>query len=352
MNRKKIIGITISIAVIALILFKLRTNKETTQSKVYQFDKNEAVSVQADTLRVEDIEDGFTYPGNFEPDKEAKVSAEIQGRINSVFVDAGSVVKQGQPLVQLDNSLLKLQLQSVEVQIEGLETDIKRYTILTDADAVQGVQLEKSQLGLKSARVQHAMLLEQINKSTIRSPFDGIVTGKLSEVGSFAAPGVPLLQVTDLAHLKFTINVSENDLRLFSPGLAYPVSADAYPDLSLTGKTIMVGSKANAGNSYSVQFKVSNTNDLVIRSGMFGKLHLKSDRRERGLIIPSSSITGTAEKPQVYLIRDGKARLQDIAVSRKIQNKSVVGAGLNDGDVIVINGLINLAEGKNVKIEN
>ena len=49
---------------------------------------------------------------------------------------------------------MKLQLQTIEVQIEGLEDDVKRYTILTEADAVQGVQLEKARLGLKSAKVQ------------------------------------------------------------------------------------------------------------------------------------------------------------------------------------------------------
>ena len=93
----------------------------------------------------------------------------------------------------MDNSLLKLQLQTVEVQIEGLQDDVNRYTILTEADAVQGVQLEKAKLGLKSAKVQKATLQEQINKTTIKAPFSGVVTAKLSEIGAFAAPGVPLL---------------------------------------------------------------------------------------------------------------------------------------------------------------
>ena len=66
------------------------------------------------------------------------------------------MVSKGQPLIQLDNSLLKLQLQTIEVQIEGLEADVNRYTILAKADAIQGVQLEKAELGLKSAKVQKA----------------------------------------------------------------------------------------------------------------------------------------------------------------------------------------------------
>ncbi|MBK8884022.1 MAG: biotin/lipoyl-binding protein [Bacteroidales bacterium] len=64
------------------------------------------------------VNNDISYPGTFEPNKETKVSADIQGKINLVLVDIGSIVKKGETLIQLDNSLLKLQLQTVEIQIE------------------------------------------------------------------------------------------------------------------------------------------------------------------------------------------------------------------------------------------
>ncbi|MBK9801246.1 MAG: hypothetical protein IPP56_16500 [Bacteroidetes bacterium] len=72
---------------------------------------------------------------------------------------------------------------------------------MAKADAIQGVQLEKSVLGLKSAKVQKATLIEQINKPLSKHLYNGVVTAKLSEEGAFAAPGVPLLQIT--GHYKF-----------------------------------------------------------------------------------------------------------------------------------------------------
>ena len=155
--------------------------------------------MQAITLKLESVNNDISYTGTFEPNKETKISADIQGKINSVLVDVGSTVRKGQALIQLDNSLLKLQLQTVEIQIEGLEADVKRYTVLANADAIQGVQLEKAELALKSAKVQKATLMEQINKTTITAPFNGIVTAKLTEEGAFAAPGIPLLQITDIS---------------------------------------------------------------------------------------------------------------------------------------------------------
>ena len=348
---KKVLYIIIPLALIAIVVIKLKSNKEIVKDKVYQYDKEQAINVQVDTIKSELIGAEFAYSGTFEPNKETKLSAEIQGKINDVLVDIGTVVTKGQSLIQLDNSLLKLQLQSAEVQVEGLEADVKRFTVLANADAVQGVQLEKAELGLKSAKVQRATLLEQINKTTIKAPFNGVVTAKLTEEGAFAAPGVPLLQITDISVLKFSVNVSENDLSSFQLNQTFSINADAYSDVLLSGKATMIGSKANMGSSFPVQFIVSNTSDFKIKSGMFGKVNLKSDNQKSGIIIPSSAIIGSSSQPQVYKIKNGKAVLHNITIAQKIKNKTVVSKGLEEGDVIVTNGFINLFDNANVTIK-
>lgn len=348
---KKVLYIIIPLALIAIVVIKLKSNKEIVKDKVYQYDKEQAVHVQVDTIKSELIGAEFAYSGTFEPNKETKLSAEIQGKINDVLVDVGTFVTKGQSLIQLDNSLLKLQLQSAEVQVEGLEADVKRFTVLANADAVQAVQLEKAELGLKSAKVQRATLIEQINKTTIKAPFNGVVTAKLTEEGAFAAPGVPLLQITDISVLKFTVNVSENDLSSFQLNQTFSINADAYSDVLLSGKATMIGSKANMGSSFPVQFIVSNTSDLKIKSGMFGKVNLKSDNQKSGIIIPSSAIIGSSSQPQVYKVKNGKAVLHNITIAQKIKNKTVVSKGLEEGDVIVTNGFINLFDDANVTVK-
>ena len=105
------------------------------------------------------------------------------------------------------------------------------------------------------------------------------------------------------------------------------------------------------GSSFPVQFTVNNTSDLKIKSGMFGKVILKSDNQEKNIIIPASAMVGSENQPQIYLIKNGKAVLQNITISKKIQNKVVVSSGLNEGDVIVTNGFINLFDGANVTVK-
>lgn len=347
---KKAIWIIIGIVLVGLGIFKLATNKKISENKVYHYDKESPITVTIDTVRLQSIDNSTTYTGTFEPNKETKISTDIQGKINNLLVDIGDVVTTGQILVQLDNALLKLQLQTIKVQIEGLEDDVTRYVILTEADAIQGIQLEKARLGLKTAKIQKETLLEQINKTTIRAPFKGIITAKFNEEGGFAAPGIPLLQVTDISTLRFTINVPENSLSQFQLNQTYEVSADAYPNTPLSGKVLMVGSKANIGNSFPIQFQIENTKESDIKSGMFGKVLLPSNLQEKSILIPSSAILKEMQQEQVYVVRNGKAVLQAITTSKTIGDKELVSAGLKEGDLIITHGFINLFENANVII--
>lgn len=347
---KKAIWIILGIVLVGLGIFKLATNKKISENKVYHYDKESPITVTVDTVRLQSIDNSTTYTGTFEPNKETKISTDIQGKINSLLVDIGDVVTTGQILVQLDNALLKLQLQTIKVQIEGLEDDVTRYVILTEADAIQGIQLEKARLGLKTAKIQKETLLEQINKTTIRAPFKGIITAKFNEEGGFAAPGTPLLQVTDISTLRFTINVPESSLSQFQLNQTYEVSADAYPNTPLSGKVLMVGSKANIGNSFPIQFQIENTKESDIKSGMFGKVLLPSNLQEKSILIPSSAILKEMQQEQVYVVRNGKAVLQAITTSKTIGDKELVSAGLKEGDLIITHGFINLFENANVII--
>ncbi len=385
-NWKKALYILIPLLLVAIIAIRLKNNKDITQQKIYQYNKAQAIIVQTQTIRLESITAGYFYTGTFEPNKETKLSAELQGKINAIYADAGSHVKKGQALIKLDDALLNqqlntanvqiqnltsevdIQLQANQIQINGLEDDVRRYNILVAADAIQGIQLEKAELqlqiaknqrstimqksALKNAQALRAGIIAQLNKTIVYAPFNGVVTAKLSEVGAFASPGIPLLQVTDISQLRFTVSVPESDLKLFNYKNSYDIIADAVPEIKLQGKTSMIGSKANVGNSFPVQFIVNNVSNLTIKSGMFGKLNLKNDTPEQGVVIPASVIVGSESQPQVYLVKNGKAILQNITISKKFENKVVVSAGLKEGDVMVTNGFINLFDGAHVTIKN
>lgn len=351
LNLKSILIYGALIAIVVVTVVTLRSNKDKATNQVFHFDKAEVMKVRTQLIQQETIPDEREFSGTFEPNKESKISAEVQGKINSILVDVGSLVRKNQPIVQLDQSLLQLQLETINIQINSLEVDRARFEILSKAEAIQGVQLEKVVVGLQTARSQRATIVKQIEKTTIRAPFDGIVTAKLNEEGGFAAPGVPLLQITDIHQLKFTIQVPENELRLFQMDEVYSIQNTVYPELNLKGKTILIGSKGNMGSSFPIQFIVQNTSDLKVKSGMFGRVMISKAGTKPGFSIPSSSIQNKGSQSNVYVVKNNKARLVPINIEKRQQNKVLVSGDLQVGDTLITQGFITLFDGANVSLK-
>lgn len=350
-NKRRWVIIALSVAVVAVVFVRLAHNKRTAEALVYRYDNAQPVSVAVDTVRLEPLGEARSYVGLFEPDRESKVSAEVQGKIAEVLVNVGCRVSQGQPLVQLDNTLLRLQLQGVEVQISGLQSDVDRYTVLAKADAVQGVQLEKAQLGLRAAQVQRATLQEQIAKTTIRAPFAGIVTAKFNEAGAFASPGVPLVQLTDIATLRFTNSVPEADINGFKEGQAWRVSADALPGIPLEGTVVLVGAKADPANNYPVQLRVKNAAEGHIRAGMFGRVYLHEGEQQQGVLVATNAVMMEQGRAEVYVLKDGKAVRHGVSTGTHVGDRLEITHGLAPGDVVVTAGFIDLRDGANVVVQ-
>ena len=121
---KKVLYILIPLLIVAIIAIRLKMNKDTTQQKVYQYNKEQAIKVQTQTIKLEDVGTEYFYTGTFEPNKETRLSAEVQGKINAIYVDAGTNVRKGQALVKLDDALLNQQLNTVNVQIQNITSEV------------------------------------------------------------------------------------------------------------------------------------------------------------------------------------------------------------------------------------
>ena len=333
---------------VALVVLKLKDNKEIVQDRIFHYDREQPINVQTQTLSLKSESEAAQVTGSFMPNRNTKVNSEMQGKIIAINVNEGDFVRKGEVLIQLDASMLKLQLQTLDVKIEELNTDIQRFRVLVAADAIQAVKLEKVELGLKSAMAQRETILEQIKKTTVYAPFSGVIVMKMAEIGSFAAPGLPLLALTDISRLKFTVNVPESELSQFKMNRTYPITVDAFPDLKLTGKVSMIATQGDMANSYPVQFDVKNTKDSKIKAGMFGKLVVAETTSQKSIVIPASAIVGSNKKPQVYLVQNGKVLLHTVGISKRIGDKVVIGSGLSEGNQIVTNGFINLFDGANI----
>lgn len=84
---------------------------------------------------------------------------------------------------------------------------------------------------------------------------------------------------------------------------------------------------------------------------MSGSVFVSNTDNQKQIVISSSAIVGTNVKPQIYKVKQGKAMLSEVYISKRMGNKVIIDKGLVEGDVIVTNGFINLFDGANVIIK-
>lgn len=349
---KKITGILILLALVAIVVIQLASNKAESENRIYQYDKDQMILIDTKTIDSHAGNMSNEYTGTFNAAEEVKISPEMPGKIVRIYADEGSNVKKGQTLIKLDDELFQLELKGLNEKIADLEKDVSRYKVLVASDAIQGVQLEKTQLALSGAKIQRQAITEKIAKTNLKAPFSGVITMKFTEVGAFAGPGMPLLELGNISELQFTINVTEEDMQFFKPNDVHKLSADSYPNLELEGKVTMIGSKGNMGNNFPIQFALKNTAGDKLKSNMFGKVVVNIDSNSESFLIPASAIVGSNIDPKVYLVKDGKVKLKSIKTGQRFGNQMEVVSGLSKGDKIASSGFINLFDGANVKSVN
>ena len=263
-------------------------------------------------------------------------------------IEEGDRVSQGTVIAKIDDEMLQLQLENAEVSIEGQKNDDNRYTNLAKDNAVAGVQVEKTKLGLRSAEIQKKQLQKQLRSTTIKAPFSGVITKKLVDLGSVIGPGTPLVEITDISSLKLTVNVPERDILKFKMNQSVSVKADIYGNRSFDGKVTNISVVADKSHNFKVQITLKNSKQELM-AGMYGSVQLANSNSIKAFAIPRKALIGSSKNPQVYVVRDGKAILTNINAGTSDGEYIEVISGISKSDKIVVKGQVNLQDKANVK---
>jgi RND family efflux transporter MFP subunit len=290
------------------------------------------------------------FLGTFEPFRQNTVSSDASGKIIKLNVEEGDRVSQGQVIAKVDDELLKLQIESVDVSIEGQKNDDQRYSNLSKENAVSGVQLEKTKLGLKSAEIQKKQIQKQLRSTNLTAPFSGVVTKKMIDLGSVVGPGSQLVEITDVSQLKLTVNVPERDILKFKVGQQVSVGADIYSDRKFSGKVTNISIVADKSHNFKVQITINNSSQELY-AGMYGSVSLNNSKSVTAMAIPRQALVGSSKSPKVYVVKNGKAVLVSFNAGTSDGDYVEVVSGLSNSDQIVIKGQVNLEDNSFVKIK-
>lgn len=346
---KRVITIVIvAVVLVGLIVFKLKTNQKEVKAKIFINDVNAAVLVKTGSPTIHSFESSLAFLGTFEPSRQNTIGSDANGKLVSIRFEEGDQVRQGQLLAKVDDEMLQLQLENADVGLEGQKNDDRRYSNLEKENAVSGVQVEKTRLGVRSGELQKKQIQKQIKSTSIVAPYSGVVTKKMIDLGSFVGQGTPLFELTDISSLKLTVNVPERDVLKFRLGQAVAVRADIYGDKEFPGKITNISVVADRAHNFKVQITVPNPKRELM-AGMYGSVRLKNNASVTRLAVPRVALVGSSKNPQVYVVRNKVAHLTTFNAGTSDGDYIEVVSGINKGDVIVVKGQVNLQDKAKIK---
>jgi RND family efflux transporter MFP subunit len=347
--KRKIVTIGTIVLVIGTIGVVLANNKAKIDAAAHPPKEVAIVPVKVQEVKEDSFDASFSLNGTTAAIREVKLASEVEGKLESLYVKDGDLVKTGQVIATLDASVLSSQLLSIQTSIDKAELDMERYSRLIEMGGASTMQLESVSLQHKSLLAEKKDVLKKMEHTQIRAPFGGRIENVKVELGSYMAKGTVLSDLLDISSLKINVYLSEEEafaiktgqqVQISNPVLANPVS----------GMISTISDKADAAGKFLAEIHYNNSGKDNLRAGMLSDVSFSTGSSVKGLSIPMNAFVGTAKQAKVYVVKGNKVELRSIKTGIHTNDKAQIVDGLQPGELVVISGQLNLENGSTISI--
>ncbi len=300
--------------------------------------------------------------GELEAGRSVNVSPKRGGVLESLFVDEGDRVSEGQPIARMDSGDLRQRELELEAQVRLAEaeenrarSDYERRLKLFEQGAISEDDIVSFRTRALTARASLDVARKRFNQRTveraeltIRAPFDGVITQRFADPGAFVTPttsasanaGASSSSVVELAQgLEVVAKVPENDIGRISIGQSASVRVDAFPDKRFAARVIQVAPRAVKNNnvtSFEVKLSLSDPNNLL-RIGMTADIDFQTGSLPPQTLVPTVAVVTEEGRPGVLLVgKDNQPRFQPVTLGSSSGRNTQIITGLKEGTRVFI----------------
>lgn len=284
------------------------------------------------------------------PYKKTFITPQMALRIDEIRVDVGDHVKEGQLVATLDRN----QYNQTSAQLKNAKLNLARMRSVYEAGGVSRSQIDELETSVSVMEENIANLERNIE---LRSPIDGVITGRYNEPGDLftmggnADGGVGVLQVMQINRLKAIVALSEQYYPQIYKGMKVKVMAEVYPDREFEGVVNIVYPAINATtHTFNVEVLVPNAKE-VLRPGMFARTEFNMGSR-KSLVVPDVAVQkqmGVNDR-YVYVIKDGVAERRIVTLGRQVGQQVEILSGVAEGEEVAITALSKIKNGTSVEV--
>ena len=320
-----------------------------------------SLTVTVATAALQNLPRTVTASGTISAWEEVPVGAETGGlTATAVYVDEGQYVRQGAPLVQLNDALLRAQLNQQRAAVQTAEAnadrdqaaldraqELKARGFLSQASLDTALANKRSSdANLLAARASLSETQTRLSQATIRAPVSGLVISRNVTRGQIVSPGTELFRIVRDGRLELDAQVPETDLGLVRAGQSAVVSSDQVGET--TGTVRIVTPEVNADTRLGVA-RISLAGGGGFRPGMFGRARIDVGASP-AVSVPTASVLYRENRPGVFVVDgDGRARFRPVVILTRASEWTAVD-GVPAGARVIVQGAGFLGEGDRVRV--
>jgi len=296
--------------------------------------------------------------GDVETDENIIIFPEYNGILTEVLVNEGDQVRKGQLLAKIDDGGLSSQLGQQETQAALAKTTYERRKNLWDQKIGSEIQFLEAKANYEAAVKTAQQTRSQLSKTRITAPFSGQIDDIIAEEGQVVNQGqTEVMRLVDLSDMFVSAAVPENYLKSVKKGSEVKIELTSIGE-SYTGIIRQVGSYINPDNrKFNVEIKIPNP-DGFVKPNMIATVLINNYTNENAVTIPETILQENAQGETIAYLYEQQN--DSTAVAKKIvlelglsyENRIEVKNGLNDGDVLVLEGAKNLRDGQRITTKN
>jgi membrane fusion protein (multidrug efflux system) len=304
---------------------------------------------------------GPVITGSIQPERRADLRAEVSAVVLQVAKDNGEAVRKGDLLVRLDDTAIRDSLASAEEaarasgqSFEQAERQFQRLRTLqlqgmSSIQAMEDSEIRRNnaQSDLVAARSRVVAARQQMQRTAVRAPFDGVVSDRKVSAGDTAAIGKELLKVIDPASMRFEGLVSADRMHEIRTGQAVAFRVNGFGATDFTGTVKRVDAAANAATR-QVEVLVALPPGQAPRiAGLYAEGQIASGV-QRALMLPEASLVKEGDAAFVWRVAGNKVNKIKVQLGERDMRRGeyVVLAGLAEGEQILRNPGSTLVDGQ------
>ncbi|WP_343692439.1 efflux RND transporter periplasmic adaptor subunit [Chitinophaga sp.] len=349
-TKKILLLLSVVIILSVGIYFKLSGNQAAVQNEIKEEQSLGWYNAQAAIVRDTIFIDSLVYRGSVEAGQTTTVTAETEGKIIYSAIEKGIQVSKGSLLAKLD-PVTKAATHKINQDVyEKAVKDYNNLKALLSTGNASEIEVSNAKLQMQNAASQLSISEKQIAQTVVTAPARGVIFEKKVNNGEFVAPGTPLCSIASLDEVKVTVYLPETVIAGVKINDDVKIKVDAYPDVPFSGEVNAIIPVASDARTFPIEVIVKNNRPFKLLAGMSISVVFNADRTIKGTAIPRTAMITNKKGNFVYVIhKSDKAVLTAITIGKSYGDYVMVTDGIQRGDTIMINGMLNAADGKQIQ---